>query len=198
MPDAGAGATVRCFYAIELPASVRVSLGAAQKHLARAAPGAVRWVPAANLHLTLVFLGDVAGDLLGPLARVADGAARGGAPFTLRAGGLGYFGPARVPRVLWAGVAGAPTALTRLRQALADGAAAATGAPEEARPYHPHITLGRLRPGRPAHGLTSRVESHKSARYGVFDVRRVVLLRSRIRPEGTVYTPLHEALLGGA
>ena len=66
-------------------------------------------VPAANLHLTLVFLGQTA-----PAREAAYRAALAGlraAPFTLELDRLGCF---RGPRVLWLGPSQIPPALTAL------------------------------------------------------------------------------------
>ena len=101
----------------------------------------IRWTRLENLHLTVAFFGatDEARipELAGALAQAA-----GAAPaFTMKLEGLGTFGGARQPRVLWLGVA-AP-GLEKLHEAVAAELHAAGRTPE-ARPFAPHLTLGRI------------------------------------------------------
>ncbi|MGE0711851.1 MAG: RNA 2',3'-cyclic phosphodiesterase [Planctomycetota bacterium] len=135
---------MRAFWAIELSEEARERLAAAQERL-RGAPGgdAVRWTPAAGLHLTLSFLGDVADDRTDELAAAARGALPPG-PLRLELAGLGSFGGAR-PRVVWAGVEGPDLQelvglADRLQRAMRR-----LGFPGDRRPYSPHVTLGRVR-----------------------------------------------------
>ena len=96
-----------------------------------------RAVPAHNIHLTLVFIGDV------PRPRVAELEALGStivAPrFDLVVDRLEYW---RHNRILWAGVEEYPPALRALVERLQEPAAAG-GFRIERRPYVPHITLRR-------------------------------------------------------
>ena len=65
---------VRTFIAIELPEEVREYLEARQEDLARAG-GDVKWVRPDNIHLTLVFLGNVPIEEIGAVAAAVGGAA---------------------------------------------------------------------------------------------------------------------------
>ncbi len=59
------------------------------------------------------------------------------------------------------------------------------------KPFHPHLTLARIKSMRGAKGLMDVVESHKDALGGFCPVERVVLFKSDLRPGGAVYTALH-------
>ena len=100
---------MRIFVGLELPDSVRDAVAerieSLRARLGRAAPHTdVRWVDAANLHITIWFLGEV-GD-----ARVREITDALGRPyrttaFAVQFGGIGAFpSPAR-PRVIWTGIA---------------------------------------------------------------------------------------------
>jgi 2'-5' RNA ligase len=105
----------------------------------------VAWVPAANLHVTLRFIGSVADELVegitGALARVA----QRHAPFDAKAAGLGAFPSLAKPNVLWIGVV-APQLAALQRDV--EGALVELGLDPEERPFHPHVTVGRVKESR--------------------------------------------------
>ncbi len=85
----------------------------------------------------------------------------------------GRFGTRRRPQVAWVGVEGDVAALTELATRLADVARAERLEVEE-RPFRPHLTLGRWRPGRPADGaLVDRLSGHAGPVWPVLQVRLV-------------------------
>ena len=133
----------RIFLALELPDAVRNTLRRRIERLARMIPE-VRWADPAVLHVTLAFLGEVDDAQLDAATQAAASVAGVHAPFSLRLAGLGTFGSARSPRVIWVGLAGELARLRALQATLAD-ALAERGFPREARPYAPHLTLARVR-----------------------------------------------------
>ena len=107
---------------------------------------------------------------------------------TLRLAGSGRFGSARRPSVAWAGVDGDVDALVALAGRLAR-VARDLGLEVEDRPYRPHLTLGRWRPGRPADGsLTDRLAGYRGPDW---PLREVLLLESHLGAQ-----PAYEALAG--
>ena len=171
----------RAFAAIALPESQREALAALQLML----PLPAR-VPPENLHLTLVFLGELSDPVL---EAVHDGfAALRAAPFALTLAGTGLFGGAR-PRVAFAGVAPSPE-LAAL-QARVETAARRAGAAPEARRFTPHVTLARFAPGRAdAPRLEQAVVATAGFRTGPFAVADFVLCGSRLSPRGAQYRDL--------
>jgi 2'-5' RNA ligase len=97
-----------------------------------------------NWHLTLRFIGrmdEVSFDrLLGDI----DQKDRGG-PFRLRLAGLGAFPNPRRAAVLWVGVDQGSTELTALAGQMEE-IVTGIGMEAEDRPFHPHLTLSRIRP----------------------------------------------------
>ncbi|PJE97621.1 RNA 2',3'-cyclic phosphodiesterase [Streptomyces carminius] len=138
---------MRLFTAVLPPPAALAELGAEVDRLT-ALPGAgrLRWTRPEGRHLTLAFLGEVDEDLLPELTERLGRAARRHPAHGLRLSGGGRFGD----RVLWTGVEGDRTALTRLAASVAAGARRA-GVPVEERPYKPHLTLARA-------GRTARVD----------------------------------------
>lgn len=180
---------MRCFVAVELPDEVRTRVTHLQDELRAAAPAAdVRWTPPAQMHLTLRFLGEVAEDRRDALVQ-ALAAAVPSAPIRVVAEGAGAFPTARRPRVVWAGVGEGGAALGALASSV-DEALARLGIPPEGRPFRPHVTLGRVRaPGGLGH-MAATLEARREVPLGAWQVRSVVLYRSRLNPAGAV----HEAL----
>lgn len=139
----------RLFLGILPPADVRELVAAR----ARAAlEGTVAGVYAADdVHLTLVFLGDVGADAARAVERglaAAYGAAR---PVALGLGGAGAFGDAGRERALWAGFqlddrqrAALEDLVARGRR-LAAGCGVALPAADLERPFTPHLTVARPR-----------------------------------------------------
>ncbi|RZU34378.1 2'-5' RNA ligase [Blastococcus saxobsidens] len=137
----------------------------------RDAPGAPRWGTPERWHLTLLFLGRVPEAQEPALVTAAAPAVAGTPPMTLRLAGGGRFGSARRPQVAWVGLDGDVAPLVGLAGRLA-GVARQLGLPVEDRPFRPHLTLGRWRPGRPADGaLTDRLAGYRGPEWPVREVR---------------------------
>lgn len=171
---------MRLFIAIDLPVELKQALAKLRRDL----PGA-RWVPAAQIHLTLAFLGEVeeasAWRLNAELARIHL------APFTLALTDLGCFPNRQRPRVLWVGLA--PEAhLTELAVAV-QGAILATSLPVEERPFTAHITLARLRFPAPREAGVFLNQS-LPPQLPTLPVHEFILFESRLTPQGVEHRPL--------
>ena len=191
---------MRLFCAVELPEDVRERAAGHLAQLRRtAAAGETRvgWERAEKLHVTMKFFGEVeqsrVEDLAGAVGRAAGGA---GAAFDLVLEEAGTFPRRGAARVLWLGVADSSGELARLHARLEDECAAA-GFAREARAFHPHITIARLRTG--GAGARALTEAHKALGFDPvqFTVSELALLRSELGPGGSRYTVLSRHALGG-
>lgn len=125
----------RLFFALWPDAAARAALADLARTTASRYGG--RAVPAANLHLTLVFLGEVDPARIGALRRAADGVACPGFAFQLdRVGGFRRAG------VAWAGCRRPPPALLALQSSL-EGRIREAGFSPDDRAFAPHLTLAR-------------------------------------------------------
>jgi RNA 2',3'-cyclic 3'-phosphodiesterase len=147
-----------------------------------------------SLHLTLKFLGETRAAQVSDVLAVLREATADSSPRDVSIGGLGVFPSFRRPTVLWAGVQPADE-LQRLAGVLEQRLAPLGFAPE-ARPYRAHMTLARLK-GIPPAGFQEFVRSGGQADFGRVTLRRVELLQSTLTPQGSRYTALGSALLGG-
>ncbi len=134
---------MRLFVAVEVPQTARDALARSIASL-REQHAALRWIPPANWHLTLAFLGDT------PTARrhrariALQAAARRADPIELTIDGrLGRF----ADRVLWAAVVSSGGALPALAAGVRDALSAA-GLTIDERPFRAHLTVARAGRGR--------------------------------------------------
>jgi RNA 2',3'-cyclic 3'-phosphodiesterase len=125
----------RVFFALWPDADTRRRLAQAAARLQAACGG--RMPKPDNIHLTLVFLGDVAREQLNALRKAADAVTTRVHTLTLE-----RFGWFRRNRVAWAAPARTPPDLLELVQEL-EAALRQAGFRFDARPYEAHITLGR-------------------------------------------------------
>jgi 2'-5' RNA ligase len=182
-------ARLRLFCAIELSPEVRARV---VEHIARLREQLpdVRagWERAEKLHLTLKFFGEVEEGRAQALSQAIERAAGSAAPFTLVVAEAGAFPPHGPARVLWLGIRDSSSQLARLHPTLETECADA-GFKREQRPFHPHLTLARLR--NPA-GARTLAELHKELGFEAMElnVHELVLMRSELGPRGSCYTAL--------
>ncbi|HEX9798785.1 MAG TPA: RNA 2',3'-cyclic phosphodiesterase [Thermoanaerobaculia bacterium] len=138
---------MRLFAAIELPQPVRRAVAAQIASLRDELPPAT-WVRADNLHLTLVFFGEVPDERAGELAEALAGAASAWERRRLRLSGAGGFPPRGPVRVVWLGVEPEPS-LAALAQSLRHAARRASFEFDD-KPFRSHLTVARCRRPWPA------------------------------------------------
>jgi 2'-5' RNA ligase len=135
---------MRLFVALELSEDVKHQLATFQADLAaRLDSSSMRWTKPEQLHLTLLFLGEVPVDRLPSVEASLARAARGSPPLTLATQGLGVFPSERRPSVLWVGVGGDLEALRALQRQVALEFAW-LGLADDKR-FRPHLTLARVK-----------------------------------------------------
>jgi len=72
-----------------------------------------------------------------------------------------------------------------------------TGVQLDSRPYHPHLTLARLKADRSANeAVNSFIARHRQLESEPLPVRQFILYSSQLTPQGAIYTeqgtyPLH-------
>jgi 2'-5' RNA ligase len=190
-----AEAWVRAFIAVDIGGAVRATLADLQRDLKRSGAD-VRWTRPESIHLTLAFLGETSAARCAELAGVLDRVALDVARFRFEVKGVGTFGPPRSPRVVWAGVVDESGGLGALHAGVTQ-ALKTLGVPDEKRPFHPHLTLGRVRSRRGVAELTSTVASDNNSPLGWVQVESLLLMRSQLHPQGAQYSALHTSPLKG-
>ena len=128
---------LRVFFALWPDADARDRLASAAQDVAAMTKGSAP--PAANLHVTLAFIGDVAPERLDALCAIGESVAASAVPFVLTLDCAGTF---RGTGIAWAGASSLPSSLVELARDLAAGLLA-QGFPVEQRAFTPHVTLAR-------------------------------------------------------
>lgn len=190
------GRRLRTFIALELDKSVHANVVTLQTTLARRLPQ-VHWVEPSNLHLTLLFLGEVDERAVLDVCRVTAEAVRPQPAFAMTLAGLGGFPNLRRPRTLWVGVAEGVQPLTELHQRIEAALLAHGSYRREDRDFTPHVTLGRLKSAPWDAQAEPLVRSYQTWEGGTMQVREVLVMASELRREGPIYTVLSRARLAG-
>jgi RNA 2',3'-cyclic 3'-phosphodiesterase len=185
----------RLFTAIELSPEVRAAVVACQADLAAALQRGrrddLRLVPPAQMHLTLVFIGEVTEDRVTAI----EGAFESGftvQPFEIELGTCGVFPPRGPARVLWLGVTRGARELATIVD-LIGARLEPLGVHREERPFTAHLTVGRWRHGDP----DARQRLPRVGQIAVQPVADVTLFRSRLLPGGPEHSVLVRAPLAG-
>jgi RNA 2',3'-cyclic 3'-phosphodiesterase len=188
---------LRTFIAVEIPAPIRQTIQRKTEALCNTlSDSLVRWVAMDNLHLTLKFLGAVSSAKMAELTQMLRVETDSFSAFDIQLSGLGSFPSLRRPRVLFIGIQ-APAALEALQHSI-ESACARLGYESEARDFHPHLSIGRVRRDistSDQQKIRHAIEATKIDSLGTARVDSVHLYKSDLKPSGSVYTKLFSAPL---
>ena len=187
-------ARVRTFIGIDPGKPIRDRLVALQETLGRTASD-VKWVEPENLHVTLLFLGEV--DMLEVPAlcqTVGDSVAKHSA-FTMSVEKVGCFPNARRPRILWAGIGEGIQEVVAVHDAVELPLFDLGCYRREERRYSPHITLGRVRSDNRSDKLAGVLARQAGWLGGTVRVGEIQVMSSELKSQGPVYSILSRARL---
>ena len=186
--------TWRVFCAIDLPPDLKQKLANHISHLRQATGVKAGWTRPDNIHLTLKFLGETPTSVVENLSLAAARAVKPLVPFKIRVEHCGVFPPNGAPRVLWIGIADAGAQLAHLHGRLEEECQAA-GFPKEPRPFHPHLTVARIRHSSNARSLGA---AHRALDFepAEIDVAELLVIRSELGRDGSKYTAISRHVLG--
>lgn len=147
----------------------------------------LRWVTPVNYHVTLAFLGWTGLEAIGRVRDALRAAVAGENRTTFRTSRLGAFPSLDHASVLWAGIEDG-AALTGLARSVGE-AMAGLGFERDARPYHPHVTLARLRSPR---AIREIVLPMAEQMFGDTRIDAVTLFESETKSSGSVHRELEK------
>jgi len=190
---------IRAFVAVLLDEDVRAAIAATIERL-RPLGSAVAWVPPRNLHVTLHFLGEQSDERLAEAEAALAEAAAGSAPLDITFHGIGAFPGLERPRIVWVGLAHGALEARRLQARVTD-ALAMRGFAREERPWHPHLTIGRVHDERrwrreAGPPLRSALAQAATTTFGTQRVTEMALMRSDPSSAGVRYTVRRALRLG--
>jgi RNA 2',3'-cyclic 3'-phosphodiesterase len=188
---------IRTFIAVAIGDALRQRTALLQQKLARLSPD-VKWVEESNMHITLLFLGEVNELDLVPICRILKEQTKGFPAFTLEIGGLGAFPTPRRPKILWAGIKEGVDELKRLHQVLEQPLLELGCYRREDRAYSPHLTLGRLTEEDRAEAWGPIIAKHADWDGGTVQIDKILVMSSELRRSSPVDTVIGSAHLDGA
>lgn len=189
-------ARLRTFIAIDLGRTIRERLVALQTGFAKDMAG-VKWVEPENLHVTLLFLGEVNDRALPELCRTVEEVTQTLPSFSMSVEGTGCFPNPRRPRIVWVGVGAGAQQVCTLHDALEPPLLALGCYRREDRKYTPHVTLGRLKGEQAPAGLGPALAKQLAWKAGEVAVTEIHVMSSELTPHGPIYAILSRAKLLG-
>ena len=181
---------VRAFVAVRMSEQVEDSIARTIDELKHPDDG-VRWVPRANLHITLKFLGPaVDSHRLQQLTAGLHQLATKTAVFELAAAGVGAFPNLEHPRAVWVGLHNVESGALAALAARLETVAAEYGFPRETRRWSGHLTIGRVGDRQIARKTRDALEAVRDREFGVSKIESMTLYRSNLGPEGARYEAL--------
>jgi 2'-5' RNA ligase len=181
---------IRSFIAVEIPKEIRDGIGNVINDF-RQSGFPIRWVAIENMHLTLIFLGEVEENFLNKVKEQLILAVKNAKLFEANLTGLGAFPSQRSPRVIWVGMDKGKNEAIDL-QAMVEKPLVTIGYKPEDRKFHPHLTIGRVKGAvkEPAKIFETKYISRN------FPVKSIVLFKSTLRPQGPIYEKIQEFNFG--
>ncbi|QDU64692.1 2'-5'-RNA ligase [Planctomycetes bacterium Pan216] len=185
--------TIRTFVALRFDEQTNAELERFIGELRRSYPD-VKWAPAENLHLTLVFLGDVhVNDLNGITEALAE-VGREFDPYWLSLRAIGCFPKPARARIVWVGCDEGSDETTTLQDLIATQLEP-FGYRRENRPYRPHVTIGRAK-GRHPLAFDHGVRKWASWHGGPTEITEICTMGSQLGRHGPTYSVLARCPLG--
>ena len=196
---------IRAFLAVELSQELRAALAGLQQELRRRIEpemkrdARISWVQAPSLHLTIKFLGETDEQIIDPLQAALEQALRTRIAVNVPLERLGAFPRLQSPRVLWVGPSedwerGSEAHRIADIHGTIEQTCDGFGFLRETRPFSPHLTLARIRAGERQVGIALAKSGilDRSRSLGALAMGSVALIKSELKPTGSVYTKLWE------
>ena len=181
---------VRAFVAVRMSEQVEDAVAKTIDELRRPDDG-VRWVPRANLHITLKFLGAaVDSHRLQQLTAGLRQLATRTAPFEVAAAGIGAFPNLEHPRALWVGLHNVESGALAALAARLETVAAEYGFEREKRRWSGHLTIGRVRSESIKDETRDALNAMRDRNFGVSKIESITLYRSHLGPNAASYEAL--------
>lgn len=195
--DAGRGShneRLRIFCALDMPQKVSEQANDLIRQLRSRFPDVkAGWNRDGRFHLTLKFFGELSRHEVEALSEIAAKVAANISPFRIVVQDAGAFPAHGFPRVLWLGVTDLSGNLRKLQKSLEDECSLA-GFPREERPFHPHLTLARIRKRRGDKGASGKTRALAAASKEIgfspveLEVSDLIVYRSETGETGSRYT----------
>jgi 2'-5' RNA ligase len=179
---------IRTFIALELPPALRYKLQEIVLRYSKLCPPGVNWVSVDNLHMTMLFIGDVQQEKIPELNEVLIRLLHGFPPFKFVAEGLELF-PAPEPRMLWLKLSCENDDIFKLHKRLLREISSLGISPDR-KPLRLHVTLARLKTTLSPDLERELMQIDFEPQSMLFE--RICMFRSVLSPSGPTYTILED------
>lgn len=187
---------LRIFIAADIPPFIQQAIQHNVNNLRKPIGDSIRWVSVQNIHLTLKFIGDVSPANVQVLTQMLCAEADSCLSFDISVSGLGSFPNSKRPRVVFIRIQ-APAELEALQHGI-ESATTRLGYKSDARPFSPHLTVGRIRQNittSEQQKIIRALDEIKIDSLGSARVDSIHLYKSELKATGAVYTKLFSAPL---
>ncbi len=177
---------VRLFFGVRISVAAvddLVHLVESMQPVARASSLPVRWLGAETYHLTLKFIGWTRPEVEPALRDVGAKVAASATGFQIGMRSVGAFPSPKKATVVWAGVEDSGARLAKLAGEI-DEQTKELGFAAEARAFHPHVTIARLKK---TADVAALLLPFSEDRFRKSRIDRLVLFRSETKPSGAEY-----------
>lgn len=181
---------MRIFLAIEIPLDIKGKLVEVQEKLEPRIPD-VRWEKAEKMHITLVFLGEVSEERIKDLEDTVREGLKGIKGLKVELSEVAVFPNEKRPRVVLVDIGKGREEIERLQGKLEEKLSAAGFNFKPGK--RPHVTLGRFKKGVKDIGPEVDAAHHFRVK---FEVRKIVIVESKLHPKGAIHTPIVRISLG--
>ena len=179
---------MRVFLAVEIDEKLLDKISTVQKKFMECeAP--IKYVETKNLHCTLKFFGEIDDNKLNDIVEAIENKINNHDPFKINIKKSGVFPNERYIRVIWLGIED-PQPFSNLQKDL-DQDFIKMGFKKE-KSYVPHLTLGRVKGAKNKAALLSKLKDLEDVEIGEMDIKKIVLKKSELTPQGPVYTTIKE------
>ncbi|MCD6476569.1 MAG: RNA 2',3'-cyclic phosphodiesterase [Candidatus Aenigmarchaeota archaeon] len=172
---------MRCFIGIDISDDLKEKIAKIQKRFSNFD---IKLVEKENLHINLIFLGDIENDKIDLIKKIMNKISL--KPFKVNINGAGAFPSLDYIRVVWLNIEPKEN-IIEMYNLLKEGLKQ-LGFSEE-KSYVPHLTIGRVKSNRNKDKLTSLIK--EQSYIGEMEISSIILFKSNLTPNGPVYEKLY-------
>jgi len=184
---------MRLFIALPVSKKIKYRIESLQKELnAVLKESNIRWISPENMHITLVFLGNVENNEVTKIIKAVEDAAFYSESFEVEVKGVGVFPKLRRPRVIWIGCVDDKDQILYLKKAI-DNELNKLGYIKEKRKFNAHITIGRIKQAN--YKEVENVLNNTEEAFGKMEISEVRLIESFLSPAGAKYNVIENIQL---
>ncbi len=180
---------MRAFIAVDIEDPRLISSLSSIKNTISTLNVPIKFVEDENLHITLVFLGEIDESTVETLKSGLEENIKH-PPFEISVEGLGSFPSLSRPRVVWAGIRKGSKELTNIHETVMK-TLNTLNIRVKGEKFHPHVTIGRLKGSRNIQSLTKLLIEYSNYFFGEQQIDKVKIKQSILTPKGPIYRDVY-------